>query len=567
MGAMRGKIVTSVSVVTLLAILALATAPASAAPGSPGTPQAPTVAWQENFENAPHTGLRTMIDDYVAADGGKYSADPYWSDPTVGSGMVMSWTNLWTGTDGSGAGDGMELNAFQTLRQLTEVLGTINETTDPQDNAALSAYTQSTGPALSGNRAMFETTATNIAPTIPPGRFLIASVAAAATNCPNVEMPAWIGPQYTLSIANNGTETPLITAPIDPCTSGRPYRFTDLNGGVQFPIYGGVYTADESVLYTGGSLGVVVRNLTSNYEGNDGALDDLKLLDATPQLDKSFSVPQAEVGDTVRATFTITNTTDLLAKNGWSFADSLPPGLVVAANANVSVAGGGTATVNATPGATGIEITDGDLSAGSKSMTISLDVTPTAPGTFVNGPDNITTVGLIEPGDATLVVAGATVVVEHEATDGTMLATPVTSAGAPGDPYTTAPENFPGYDLVTTPPNAAGSYGPDGTSQTVTYVYAPDVSQPTEPPATTDPPSATAPPSPVAGPANPSTTAASPTSRTVALVHWRQPPSGTGYLAYTGADVEGMAIGALALLAAGVVVLLVRRRRNAASRA
>lgn len=69
-----------------------------------------------------------------------------------------------------------------------------------------------------------------------------------------------------------------------------------------------------------------------NGEGEEiaGADDDIRVLDVTPQLDKEFSPTSVATGGVSTLTLTVTNTSDLAAKNGWSSTDSLPEGLTVA---------------------------------------------------------------------------------------------------------------------------------------------------------------------------------------------------------------------------------------------
>src|SRR5699024_603791 len=90
---------------------------------------------------------------------------------------------------------------------------------------------------------------------------------------------------------------------------------------------------------------------------------------------------------------------------------------------------------------------------------------------LIETPDNSTGV-ITEDGDTvTYVYAPAgTVVIQHVDTDNNPLVPEEASKGRVGDDYTSAPENVPGYVLVTTPTNANGEYA-EGTT-TVTYVYA-----------------------------------------------------------------------------------------------
>ncbi len=135
----------------------------------------------------------------------------------------------------------------------------------------------------------------------------------------------------------------------------------------------------------------------------------IRLLDVTPQLDKAFADTLVPVGSATDLTFTITNTNELDPKAGWSFTDMLPSGLSVASPANAST----TCTngvVNAPSGSTTIQIS-GDLQTGEASCTADVSVTSSSPGTYENGPGNVTDlIGLNPPGTAavTFFTAGIT---------------------------------------------------------------------------------------------------------------------------------------------------------------
>jgi hypothetical protein len=108
---------------------------------------------------------------------------------------------------------------------------------------------------------------------------------------------------------------------------------------------------------------------------------------------------------------TVTNTSELAAKNDFSFADDLPAGVKVASAANASTTCGNGA-VSATAGGTSVALNGGDLAAGEKSCTVTVNITADKAGTYVNRPEAITTVGLNPPDPATLTVKkkGATAV-------------------------------------------------------------------------------------------------------------------------------------------------------------
>ncbi|HWJ85446.1 MAG TPA: MucBP domain-containing protein, partial [Cellulomonas sp.] len=147
-------------------------------------------------------------------------------------------------------------------------------------------------------------------------------------------------------------------------------------------------------------------------------------------------------------------------------------GLVVAADPDLVV--NGTATVQAEPGADAIVVTDGDLASGDNALTISLNVTATKPGTYSNGPTNITVHKGLDSPDVTTVTftdpapVPSDLVVRYVDEQGNPLADEDTRSGNVGETYTTAAKDIPGYELVATPANASGTMEL-GTE--VVYVY------------------------------------------------------------------------------------------------
>jgi len=202
------------------------------------------------------------------------------------------------------------------------------------------------------------------------------------------------------------------------CTSGDSITLANST-----PAHTAYLVSEPFQLQQDATLGLQLLNNQSDPTGNDVAFDLPQIIDVTPQLDKSFSPTVIAQGGVSQLTFTITNasgiapaapgTHDLAAKAGWSFTDTMPPGLTVAATPNiVTDCGSPNIAFNATRDT--ITVTNGSLAAGDPGYcTIKMDVTTNIPGTYVNGtstggPDNadgnnITSIfGLGAPGDATL---------------------------------------------------------------------------------------------------------------------------------------------------------------------
>ncbi|WP_159604075.1 DUF7507 domain-containing protein [Agromyces humi] len=386
-GGLAGVSLVALEQVVPLDPVGLATSPAVAVPGDPGEPAPPTVVYQENFENAPDTGTPQLLANYVSSIGGTYTASPYWSSAANCNGFIMSTTN--TQAAGSCQND---TGGYLSLRKLAYALGTVNGSPNPFTNSVDAAYTYG---STTNNQIQFETVTPIPLPT--PSRYLTFSVNAAATNCGLAPHPRL---QFSIKSGSPTVEQPL-GGVIDPCTDPRSSVLsTDgLTGGVTQPYRGGSFPATASFVTTSSSIGIVMRNQTGTGGGNDGAFDDIRILDVTPSLDKSFSAPNFDGVSTL--TFTVTNTDELASKLGWSATDNLQSGLVVASPSNASsTCTNGVVTAAAGGGTIGLA---GDIAAGVPFCTFTVDVTaastPTleAPQNYQNCPTDLSAVVGLDP--------------------------------------------------------------------------------------------------------------------------------------------------------------------------
>lgn len=340
------------------------------APGNPGVPSDPTVLFEEDFENTAGT-TPISLEDYVSADGYTYTADPVWL--TNCNGSIVNFDIPFT-DQGNCASVGSSAN----LRQIVHALGQYAESATPGANDAVAAYTEGNPGA---NNTEFETV-DPIALSSASGRFLTFSVDAAAKNC------AVSAPLYQFSfLSDAGSATP-VGGQINACASGQTVPGPAVGSVAATPVSVGTYTSDGSVLFDSASLGIRMVNANGSGVGNDAAFDNIRILDVTPQLDKSFSPASVPIGAASTLTLTVTNTAELAAKDGWGFIDELPARLTVASPASV----GGTcvADVTAAAGSDSIAVTNGALAAGTESCTITVDVTSDTAEAYTNGPDNIT---------------------------------------------------------------------------------------------------------------------------------------------------------------------------------
>lgn len=370
---------------------------ASAANGQAGIPLAPRQIMIEDFENR-NTGSNMLLTDYTGADGQTYTADPYWVNRGNCNGFVIDATSPKDPVDCTVNYDAAGAAAtYGFVQDMIRAIGQFNGGASPQTNAGLGEYThlETTQPS---NQGLIQfATAQNIS--LPNNnRFVVFSVDAAARNC----AIAGQDPLLHFYRTENSTETKLTNNAINACTDSRGQN-------VISNIIVGRYSSDDSFLYTQ-PFGLVLRNETPNSNlnnafGNDSAIDNIQVLDATPHLNKSFEPARVEAGKTSTLTITVTNTSELATKDGWGFTDNLPAGLAIASPSQL----GGTcrADVTAGAGATSINVTSGVLLNGETSCTIVANVVSTdniAPGQskdYINGPGNFSDViGVDLPNDA-----------------------------------------------------------------------------------------------------------------------------------------------------------------------
>lgn len=383
--------------------------PGIALPGSPGVTQPGTLIYSEDFSNISAATAPIPLTSYTggaAAQNEQYTADPAWL-PGYGAcnGWILRQSTPLPANGGNIVNNDQcnRNNAISFLRDMAFVMGKYQGMTDAQaaQNQILSEYTNT----VSGVQAaglQLQTTKNSI-PTIA-GHYYAISGIFGETNCFSNHA------LQEFSILINGVPT-VVGSNLDPCAdpSRQVINYGNTNysvaklqsGAIQVPLTG-----------TTPTLGVRVRNLQATGTGNDVGFDLPQLVDVTPQLDKSFSPTSIFQGQSSTLTYTVTNTSDLMAKNGWHFVDTLPTGLTAAGPL------GGTCvrTAGTVSGRT-VDVT-GNLAQGSASCTITVTVTSNTPGVYNNSgcvandgtaipncTNNFPTItGLYSPGTATLTV-------------------------------------------------------------------------------------------------------------------------------------------------------------------
>jgi uncharacterized repeat protein (TIGR01451 family) len=418
-----GVLVAVLSLVAALAVgvsyQAISTGSASATtPGTPGTAQAATPVYTEDFQNQSTNPNGIPIQSYTggsAAGGNTYYADPAWrNSQNQCDGWVLSAnsTNTPTAADPQCATN--TPSGWTALRGYATMIGAFQSGVAPgtltaaqvsanANNNALSAFTNSqTGATLpSGQPIMFETKSP-ITNNVVGGHFYAVSAVFGAGSCGVTGSAAQVGatadPILQFSLIQNGTVNPttgavtpagainVLASNIDPCTAPTTLGGGSYSGTVAGATFSGRIVKIASgalqvpVGATGTTLGLRLENFQTAVRGNDLMFDLPQIIDVTPQLDKAFSPTTITQGGTSTLTFTITNTADLQAKNGWRFNDTLPTN-VLATGVNSTTCSG--TTVTAAANATSVAAT-GNLNAGQASCTISVQVKSSVPGVYTN---------------------------------------------------------------------------------------------------------------------------------------------------------------------------------------
>jgi len=377
---MTRSVVRLVLAATMASLAAAFAAPAALA--TPGVPDAPIALFNEDFENTGTTPVTIELYNGIPS-GADYAADSSWE------GSVASCNGLVVSFAGAGAGCAAPGDANEQL--LAQKLGILNGAEDPDANHAVGENTDADPVAANGDIELEITEGTEL--TDGPGHFLVAGVDVAALDCAGAAPGAF---SFVLINGEVGPPDvhPLSPLPQDPCIAA-----TDLGDGVT----GRRLYSTLSVLSDFVSTGYELHNVTNGGNGWH-ALDNLLIADADPSLDQAFAGPTATLGSEATLTITITNTTELASKQGWSFSGTLPAGLTVVSGATAARARAtscpGT-SVTAPVGGSAFSATGG-LSIGQVSCTVTFGVTAATAGTYTVNGATFTRLGLRAPGDATV---------------------------------------------------------------------------------------------------------------------------------------------------------------------
>nr|WP_157554803.1 choice-of-anchor P family protein [Herbidospora sakaeratensis] len=339
-------------VLTLIPLTAVLSPRAAAA-----APADPQVVFSEEFENGMGTAP-LMVTDYTgpAPHAMTYTADPAWL--TSCNGLIASRLNPAVAPPLAQQCGGW----WPVVRDLAASLGQWAGG-DPATNHAVTAFTHT--PPGAGKVQLETENPVSIG---SGNRFVTFSVDAAAVNC-NVDHPL-----IAFYLLDGNTAIPTFSQPIDTCANP---------GAVINGISVGTYTSDAPVLFSGSQLGIRLVNTQGGTNGNDGAIDNVRVLDVTPALGVSYAPGSPAIGQTATLKLTVTNTSELREKDGWSFKVALPDGLTPAGAATSDCAQHSVSVAN------GVVSAGGAIGDGVTSCTVNIPVKAGVIGEYTTCPADV----------------------------------------------------------------------------------------------------------------------------------------------------------------------------------
>lgn len=191
----------------------------------------------------------------------------------------------------------------------------------------------------------------------------------------------------------NKLQAQVITAAFTPSSFGKMVTFTDESQGPfttrMWDFGNGTTSNEQNPVVTYDFYGTYVVCLeVSDGETTDAVCQTLILAPQPPVFSKDFLDATIPAGQSTTLTFTIDNSRVDTMTGNLSFVDNLPAGLVVANDGNISISCTG-GTFTAIPGSSTISYTGGLVPAFSICQ-LSLEVSPNAPGTYVNTTGDLT---------------------------------------------------------------------------------------------------------------------------------------------------------------------------------
>ena len=404
--AATAAIALALAIIAVPAFDSVTTPRALGAPGNPGVPGDPVEVYKETFGTSANPAI--SLRNYPSSSSPRYKASDDWLPPTSFDSAAMTgkcngWilssatplvdTSLDYGCNPSGG-----TKMWPQLQALASVIGQYQGDSNPSANNVLSSASNANNLVQQAG-----TLIESINPVVTAargGRFYSVGAVFAALNCYKTNpshSPTFVDPNEYFYLKVNGVES-LLGSGLNPCTNGTRYSTSAGDAYVHRLVAPARLLGDINNPSATFTLGFRLYNATATGAGNDVAFDSPSVLDVTPQLDQQFVAPVVPVGGNSNWVFTITNTKDLEAKQGWAFTTPVPAGLTVTGAATSTCAG---ASVSVSGG--NVVVTGGNLAKGATSCTITVPVSPPADGTYTAPASAFSVIwALNEPADASL---------------------------------------------------------------------------------------------------------------------------------------------------------------------
>lgn len=413
-----------------------------------GVPEAPREVWIDRFE----TGLSTTAASALTTYASNRYTTTGWGAGTNCTGVLVNYTAAYPNAsfcpNQSVAIIGQSSVNAREARRLADVLGQLDRQVVGGTAAASPVNGSSTGasgsqanhalvsiPSAAAGGQVVAASAAGIGVSAPGSRYYALQFDAAAAPCGSN------APSLAMSLLSASSATLLNAFParVNPCAATGNVFYTSpalatvgaLDPAVSTSVRASRYLGTGTALLSAADIAaarIQVTN-TTTAPGSGFGVDNLRVLEVSPALDVAFEDGAATATVPTTLTYTVTNSSDRLAKSDWGFTTSLPSGLRVASTPAVggscTNATGAAYAVTAAAGSGSIAVVGGDLAAAAESCTISIDVVAAAPGTVASG--TVQANGLIVSAPANLTVNPATTLTVRKN---------IVSRAAPGDQFT-----------------------------------------------------------------------------------------------------------------------------------
>lgn len=380
----------------LVIALALVAVPVSVA-APPDELVQPETIFAEDFEAGSAPALLT---DYRS---GSYVAHPQWASVGFSNGIVLGmptpqWFPNYLDTDELPAWrrfghfgkdvvvaprdqaqwenkvDAYRHGNWTSMMAIANAAGDFHDSTAQTNHAlvSLTSLLAQVDQPMTAGQSILETTA----PVVSQSGFYTFSMDGAAVACEN---PVRHPKLTAMLVDEDGNTTTLGT--FNPCTgegltvTKRPYYSLSTGKDDVRDVWASAMKPGAPIKISNGkALRLrIVNNTDQPYgAGNDYGIDNLAIESLTPHVSRQFQPASGTTWDFSQksVSYTITNTTDLLAKDGWAFTDKLPDGLRIGSTSSENTCG---AEVSVSKDGA-LEVS-GSLTKGQKTCRISVSVT------------------------------------------------------------------------------------------------------------------------------------------------------------------------------------------------